>query len=994
MASKAQWEHDKKGWWYKRADGTYPKNKWEKISGKWYFFNKSGYMMTGWTKVGSKWYYLNKSGVMQTGWLKDAAAWYYLLPTGETFTNGVKKIDKAWYAFDKNGVMTAELSKTEGRKATNMKIERDGYKYKGSWKLPTEATSSSSNYLYAKEQVVWEILNSGKPITATINQAIATTERTANVNSFNASNPKQTFKRADFYPLTKRVLNGLKLSVVGYGKYVKTATQSIAYNFTLPRKPTISWEYDTANGKVIATIKTDAGTDNAERYDTMYRAEVKTKDGKVVSLTPWTSSTSTEIKLSYDTASYISSLAVGQRITFTAYAYARGYKGDNPAKAKAVSRSRNIAIPSAASIKSVAATSKDATGRIAVNIQVGANTDNVKLQRRHGESGSWSDVEGATDNYDCKTLYDSVGLAELVDGEYLYYRIISTRDNFTTTGASFRADKLYTAVPTPASSKGAIVSLAVDPNGTGAKLVYGYTEEKVGTGTEVSWSTDPNAWESNEEPETYTFSWNDSKSQASKWNKTATLYIRNLEPGQTYYFKARRVYEGGFSEYAARTSITPAPAQDIAANVSLSAPDVVVRGNPIPCTWEYQGDLEQKSYAIHPQGNAKKSLVSGRGAISSANITPARYEKADTISFYVSVSTGTDMTDSNVVTVRIIDPPTCSVECNATCKAQPFSFTAYTDTVGARLGYKVVSKGILEDRPDGVRRQLNGDVVMTDMITPTWTTSGSRLKTTVSIPVSELIDSGLYRIEAFTVNVHDISSSVVSCDFAVAWTHQAPTPSSDITLDVDEENRSVKITLVSPTGAVNGDVYDLYRGTAAGFDLIKSSLQLNDVITDRFAAFGDQQFYRVCCRTTDGDIAWSNYVYSLPIDAMQFDWSDGSSESVHNLQLNDSYSKSFEKRDHIGQKKGSGYWNDTVTRTGSYSATAIKGREATNLEALGRHGGSAFCRTPEGYAFQCNVDVSRNTANSSILEDFSLNLTEVELTADFMPTDDDIEGAV
>ncbi len=42
------WIKDGVGWWYRYADGTYPKNKWELIDHHWYLFNPDGYMVTGW----------------------------------------------------------------------------------------------------------------------------------------------------------------------------------------------------------------------------------------------------------------------------------------------------------------------------------------------------------------------------------------------------------------------------------------------------------------------------------------------------------------------------------------------------------------------------------------------------------------------------------------------------------------------------------------------------------------------------------------------------------------------------------------------------------------------------------------------------------------------------------------------------------------------------------------------------------------------------------
>ena len=44
----AGWIEDEYGWWYRRADGTYPANQWERINGHWYLFNANGYIRTGW----------------------------------------------------------------------------------------------------------------------------------------------------------------------------------------------------------------------------------------------------------------------------------------------------------------------------------------------------------------------------------------------------------------------------------------------------------------------------------------------------------------------------------------------------------------------------------------------------------------------------------------------------------------------------------------------------------------------------------------------------------------------------------------------------------------------------------------------------------------------------------------------------------------------------------------------------------------------------------
>ena len=90
--SGGQWIQDEKGWWYKRPDGSYPKNSWgyEAYNGKsyWYYFLDSGYMATGWVDVnGSKYYLFPNSdgwkGRMLTGWQWIGGNCYYLDPQGQ-----------------------------------------------------------------------------------------------------------------------------------------------------------------------------------------------------------------------------------------------------------------------------------------------------------------------------------------------------------------------------------------------------------------------------------------------------------------------------------------------------------------------------------------------------------------------------------------------------------------------------------------------------------------------------------------------------------------------------------------------------------------------------------------------------------------------------------------------------------------------------------------------------------------------------------------------
>lgn len=119
LNAKAEWVKDDKGWWYRRADGSYPANKWEKIKDKWYFFNPDGYMQTGWVKWKKKWYYCSEAakdeGVMATGWrtinYKGKDERFYFSDSGACYEPGFYFIDGNWYGFDEKSRMLDKSDK-------------------------------------------------------------------------------------------------------------------------------------------------------------------------------------------------------------------------------------------------------------------------------------------------------------------------------------------------------------------------------------------------------------------------------------------------------------------------------------------------------------------------------------------------------------------------------------------------------------------------------------------------------------------------------------------------------------------------------------------------------------------------------------------------------------------------------------------------------------------------------------------------------------------
>ena len=104
--STAGWVSGGGRWWYREADGSYPRNSWKVINGSWYYFDGSGWMVTGWLKRASSWYYLEPgNGNMVTGWRKIGSTWYYLNPGNGDMATGWTTIGGTRYYMNQDGAM-------------------------------------------------------------------------------------------------------------------------------------------------------------------------------------------------------------------------------------------------------------------------------------------------------------------------------------------------------------------------------------------------------------------------------------------------------------------------------------------------------------------------------------------------------------------------------------------------------------------------------------------------------------------------------------------------------------------------------------------------------------------------------------------------------------------------------------------------------------------------------------------------------------------------
>jgi transglutaminase-like superfamily./putative cell wall binding repeat len=70
-------------WWYKEADGTYPKDSWKQIDGEWYHFDNTGYLDIGWHN-----YPIYETfGEGEESWKEKTNCWYYMDDSGKMLKN-------------------------------------------------------------------------------------------------------------------------------------------------------------------------------------------------------------------------------------------------------------------------------------------------------------------------------------------------------------------------------------------------------------------------------------------------------------------------------------------------------------------------------------------------------------------------------------------------------------------------------------------------------------------------------------------------------------------------------------------------------------------------------------------------------------------------------------------------------------------------------------------------------------------------------------------
>ena len=688
-----------------------------------------------------------------------------------------------------------------------------------------------------------------------------------------------TYKRSvDFYPGSNAHNLGIRWMTIkvrcinskGVGEW-SSATRGI----TKPRKPSITkLEQVEATGVINCTVSHNKGQDYAENYNTRVIMNVYDSHAKgdlADSHKDWTIPNS-ESSGSNNTINVYARMSD----TYNDYrqvkveTWTRGLWGPSDH----VIQYLQVGWPKQPKIKSVNVaqntkldndTYADTDGKVTVNIDTFTHPYEEKkagIINHHPATGvrleklvdvpyrkakeipgtaDWAEC-GAVDDGLCESLSSTVAELRSSPGNRTWIRVKSWN---TSESMFFRyseprlMSEIYVPPETSTTDRATIFSAIADEGGKSVLLGFQWVDDD-STGTEVSWSDDPNAWQSTKEPETFDVTRSDgTRTSVGRTYNYAMLHVANLTEGTKYYFRVRRYRSTEddplYGPYSQQREVTPYKSPEA---VTLVTPAFVRRGGVTYASWSYEEDVEQKRwelitgavdetteqvrvigtdtyvertrYTIHDE-KAVKVLASGSDSLTGYTVSwdniSGKLVDNDHIFIAVRVDTGGGYVLSDAMRVEIADVPVITSVSAATVTAQPLVVSVECDTQ-ADLSLIVRSLGASGEYAGGDMVQAEGDSIWVVALSPDWAESNGAYTATITAPDGlPLIDGCDYLvIVRATDQGTGLTSDEATCTFEVEYAHKATPPAESITVEpydvTDDEGyrtRGARIHLAPPT---------------------------------------------------------------------------------------------------------------------------------------------------------------------------------------------------
>lgn len=399
------------------------------------------------------------------------------------------------------------------------------------------------------------------------------------------------------------------------------------------------------------------------------------------------------------------------------------------------------------------------------------------------------------------------------------------------------------------------------------------------TSIELSWSDHPDAWESTEQPSTYTIE----NLHAAQWN------IKSLEIGKVWYFRARLFMGEGdglnYGPYSnmATLDLTAAPAIPV---MTLSD-EIITADGSTTASWrfvttdrttqEYAEIAElidtgsgyapvviasvetQQQVTLDAQDIAEKfpglNWTNGTQHMLTVNVFSSNNRESGwSLDNYVTLSiaealTCTIVNDSTVPVTETVDGETITYNALETL---PLTVEVSGAGTAGRVTVQIVRAEDYDmERPDG--KNFTGYAGQIVAAPEAMVGDG-----TVTIYQSDLTgrldDGAQYRIVAAVADNIGQRAEATK-DFTVSWTHQAVKAEGTVTLQDD-------IAIIRPTTPTDtpvgwtldpGDHVDIYRLSSGLPELLYEGAEFEEDYVDPYPTIGPDGGYRLVFITADGD---------------------------------------------------------------------------------------------------------------------------------------------
>lgn len=918
--------------------------------------------------------------------------------------------------------MATKITRKPSPKPANLRMsladENDGASVRAEWGVPADAVWES-NHQWSSLDEYWDF-NASKNMSKTRVQQRGDGHATADRvwvrdKGKDHSNNVMWYNRAMYHPRTPgRYLNSVTCELRAMnGKGTSTVSKTLT--FQKPPKPTCEVEFNNDGEDRVITWtlkKPETLTGNQEMYDMYFYMTRQDKN--------WNADFKKETRNGESTTRLderVITRNMGQGdlpldafIRYKLKAVSRGVKGNS---AQLVAQ-YVFAYPARPQILGIRKTGWGQADIVRIDVKTNHNAnehpvDTVKLQRLYntnitsvasaGLSNDWVDVDGAVDDSNCGGFYDGVDDAVPEVNKHTWYRVVSSHAGFERQSVPVMATCLNHSNSRFDDDKVRFETIGSGTDGESVDMLIAWKNDD-STTTEVSWSTHENAWQSNDQPESMSITWQDSASQVSGWAHSAHVTIRGIEQGKPLYVRARRVLDEGVEnpQYGPwcypGTGFYPVTPNVAPADVVLTVPESVERGQGINCMWTFTGG-EQTSWAVYNNSSSKKVLMaSGTGSEGGCVIPASKLENKTSVNLSVSVSTGGNAAFSDVHLVNIMERPTLSISAGETLTAQPLSISLVSDSSTASVGLWVTSHGVGPNNPMSDNDQPAGDIVWATSVTPDWVAvdqSETSWSTTVTAPADlDFREGAVYTVTAVST-VGGLSSDEATADIAVAWAHQAVIPNESSTVTPNASDLTVTIVPVAPTGALETDLCDIYRQTPDGAYLIAESIPFGSTVVDPYAPYSNLPdavtSYLLCTRTVDGDIEWREVEYEMKASHLRIDWDGNNVDLPYNVVHTTSFEKPFELQRRLDGSQVGG-WDAGATRSEQVTLDLVRNEmwdEARLLRELGRYSGPCFVRSHDGCAYEADVQVDNMELQyNADAVPVSLRIQEIGLTEEFM----------